>query len=82
MGKVSTEDRQRFYRSLNARGWKVNEAGSDKIPPETPELARSIGEMLISKAGLSREQAATLIGHRTAANETIFLAPEKHLRAV
>jgi hypothetical protein len=38
--------------------------------------------MLISKAGLSREEAAALIGHRIAANETVFLSPEKRLRAV
>lgn len=82
MGKVSTGDRQRFYRSMNARGWKVNEPGSDRIPPETPELAQSIGEMLVSKAGLSREEAAGLIGHRVADNETVFLSPQKRLRAI
>jgi Zn-dependent peptidase ImmA (M78 family) len=44
MGKVSAEERQRFYRQMNSRGWKTREPGSDLLTPERPELATSIGK--------------------------------------
>lgn len=82
MGKVTAEERQRFYRSMNSRGWKKTEPGSDKVPPETPELARSIGEALVTRGGLSRSEVAHLTGRRSADDETVFLPPEKRLRAI
>ena len=82
LGKVTSADRQRFYRGLNSRGWKKTEPGSDRIPIETPELARSIGEMLVTKGGLTRDEAANLVGRRTASNETVFLPLAHRLRAV
>jgi Zn-dependent peptidase ImmA (M78 family) len=31
-GRVSNDERQRFYSGLNARGWKINEPGADLVP--------------------------------------------------
>ena len=82
MGKVSSTERTSFYRMLNARGWKRVEPGSDDIAPETPELARNIGQTLMERGGLSRKEVAQLTGRRGAANESIFLPPETRLRAL
>jgi Zn-dependent peptidase ImmA (M78 family) len=80
--KVSAADRTRFYRTMNARGWRRHEPGADGIPDERPELAHTIGQTLITCGGLSRDEAARLTGRRNAGNETVFLPPEKRLRAV
>ena len=53
-GRVNAADRQRFYTSLNARGWKVNEPGGELIPEERPELAASIADALSRKGLVTR----------------------------
>lgn len=82
MGKVSSAERTSFYRMLNARGWKRIEPGSDEIAPESPELARTIGQTLMKCGGLSRDEVARLNGRRQAASECTFLPPETRLRAL
>lgn len=59
--KATKDDRARFYRQLNSKGWKVHEPGSDTLPPETPVLAASIGRQL-ADAGLTRHEIHLLIG--------------------
>ncbi len=81
-GKVTAADRQRFYRTMNARGWRRNEPAADAITNETPELARSIGQTLLDTAGLTRDEVARLTGLRGAAAETVFLPPDTRLRAL
>lgn len=80
--KVSSAERTSFYRTLNARGWKRIEPGSDEVAPETPQLARNIGQTLMNRGGLSRDEVARLTGRRGAANESTFLPPETRLRAL
>lgn len=80
MGKVSAEDRQRFYRQLNSRGWKTREPGTDLIPAETPELASSIGRTL-DKSGLTDREIRQLIGVGVQ-TETVFREKSRALRAV
>lgn len=80
MGKVSSDDRQRFYRQLNSRGWKAREPGSDLIPAETPELASSIGRTL-DKSGLTDREIRQLIGVGLH-TETAFTEKSRALRAV
>ena len=82
LGKATSTDRQRFYRNMNARGWRRNEPAADAIADETPELARTIGQTLLNTAGLSRDEVARLTGRREAAGEVIFLPPEARLRAL
>lgn len=80
MGKVSADERQRFYRQMNSRGWKTREPGSDILPPETPELAASVGRRL-DQSGLTQREIQLLIGAREG-HATPFDAPRRTLRAV
>lgn len=70
MGRVTPEDRQRFYRQMNSRGWKTREPGSDLLPKESPELAVSIGRRLI-KTGLTQAETQQLVGARPG-HQTLF----------
>ncbi|WP_300591227.1 XRE family transcriptional regulator [Microbacterium sp.] len=80
LGKVSSEDRQRFYRQMNSRGWKTREPGSDLLAAETPELARSIGRTL-DGSGLTDGEIRQLIGVGPHA-ATVFRDKPRTLRAV
>ncbi len=80
MGKVTREDRSRFYRALNARGWKVREPGSEYLPPETPELAAAVGDQLRG-ARLRDEEICQLVGVRDLAG-TPFASKRPRLQAV
>jgi hypothetical protein len=82
LGKVTGVDRQRFYRTMTARGWRRNEPAAEAIADETPELARTIGQSLLTTAGLTRDEIARLTGRRNAAAEVVFLPPETRLRAL
>jgi len=80
LGKVTSDDRQRFYRQLNSRGWKTREPGSDLLAAETPELAHSIGRTL-DRSGLTDGEIRQLIGVG-AQTETVFREKTRALRAV
>lgn len=80
MGKVTADDRQRFYRQMNSRGWKTREPGSDLLSPEAPELAASIGRQL-DKTGLTQLEIRQLIGVR-GDSRTPFDVPGRLLRAL
>jgi Zn-dependent peptidase ImmA (M78 family)/DNA-binding XRE family transcriptional regulator len=80
MGKATAEERQKFYRQINGRGWKTREPGSDLLPPETPELAVSVGRRL-DESGLTRREILRLVGARDG-HPTPFDAPRRALRAV
>ena len=80
MGRATVEERQRFYRQMNSRGWKTREPGSDLLPSETPELAASVGRRL-DESGLTRSEILRLIGAR-AERETPFVSPKRALHAV
>jgi Zn-dependent peptidase ImmA (M78 family)/plasmid maintenance system antidote protein VapI len=82
LGKATGVDRQKFYRSMNARGWRRNEPAAEAIADETPELARTIGQTLMTTAGLSRDEVARLTGRRSGGEEAVFLPPETRLRAL
>ncbi len=80
MGKVTPEERQRFYRQMNSRGWKTREPGTELLAPERPELATSVGRRL-DQSGLTRREIQILIGARDG-HSTPFDAPGRALRAV
>lgn len=71
LGTVDRSERDRFYRRLRDKGWKVTEPGSDTLPPEQPELAVSVGRRLLD-AGLERDEVAAIVGVAPGA-ETPFL---------
>ncbi|MDP2289285.1 MAG: ImmA/IrrE family metallo-endopeptidase [Actinomycetota bacterium] len=64
LGFVSSVDRTRFYKAMNARGWKANEPGGEYVPRETPRLALHIGDELLAR-GYSREEIANIAGYRS-----------------
>ncbi|MGW0250121.1 helix-turn-helix domain-containing protein [Nocardia goodfellowii] len=76
LGRVTSADREKFYRSMNARGWKANEPGADRIPPESPELARSTGAALL-ETGLDRAEVLRLTGSANSRDTDPF-APAPH----
>ncbi|MHB1711585.1 MAG: ImmA/IrrE family metallo-endopeptidase [Acidimicrobiales bacterium] len=73
-------ERTSFYKAMNARGWKTKEPGSDAIPPERPQLPRSIGDALRSK-GLTDDEIDTLAGY-AAGRENPFQPVTRHLQVV
>jgi Zn-dependent peptidase ImmA (M78 family)/plasmid maintenance system antidote protein VapI len=82
LGKVTSAERTKFYRMLNARGWKRTEPGSDQITPETPQLAQTIGRTLLERGGMNRDEVARLTGRLDSAKESIFLPPDTRLRVL
>lgn len=79
-GKATAGDRDRFYRQLSRRGWKLREPGSDLLARETPELAESVGRRL-ADSGLAPEEILRLVGARED-HSTPFSAPRRSLRSV
>lgn len=80
LGKVDADDRQKFYRQLNSRGWKTREPGSDQIVAETPSLVQAIREQLGS-SGLDQAEISHLVGKR-AGERSPFTMQQRILRAV
>ncbi|WP_280184530.1 helix-turn-helix domain-containing protein [Nocardia gipuzkoensis] len=80
-GRATSDERQRFYKGLNARGWKTSEPGADLVPDERPELAASIVEALQGK-GLSREEIAQLTGMSWVSDGDPFTPASRGLRMV
>ncbi|MDQ1293744.1 MAG: hypothetical protein QG608_1625 [Actinomycetota bacterium] len=80
LGKATSEERQKFYRQMNSRGWKTREPASDLLPPETPELAMSVGRRL-DESGLTQSEIQKLVGARDG-HPTPFVPPRRTLKAV
>lgn len=81
VGKVTKDERTKFYKAMNARGWRTNEPASEAIPPESPRLAESIGTRLLD-AGLNAKEIAHLTGVPDSEVAWPFLSEGPRLRAV
>jgi len=81
LGKATAEERQKFYRQMNTRGWKTREPNSDLLPPETPELAASVGRHL-DESGLTEQEIRSLVGARSGQSTPFVRARRTTLRAV
>ena len=66
---------------LNAKGIRRREPASDEIAPESPRLARHIGEALRDR-GLAPDEVAELAGFADASSDTLFQQPTRGLRMV
>ena len=62
MKLVTPESRTKFYKMMNARGWKANEPGTEFLVTEKPSLPTHIGNTLKSK-GFSEQRAAAIAGY-------------------
>jgi Zn-dependent peptidase ImmA (M78 family)/DNA-binding XRE family transcriptional regulator len=80
LGLVTPTARARFYRMMNARGWKSREPGGDMIALEHPQLARHIGETLVS-SGLSEDEINYAAGY-VATDDNPFQSASARLRVV
>ncbi|MGO2932633.1 ImmA/IrrE family metallo-endopeptidase [Microbacterium sp.] len=81
MGKATADERQKFYRQMNSRGWKTREPGSDLLAPERPELAISVGRQL-DQSGLTRSEIQHLLGTRDEQASPFYAPRHGTLRAV
>lgn len=81
LGLVTKDDRVKFYKAMNARGWKVTEPGSDRLPPERAEMVDAIADALRAK-GLSIEDVAEATGFDVEAKDNPFLGVKRHLQVV
>jgi Zn-dependent peptidase ImmA (M78 family) len=80
MGLVSAESRTKFYKAMNARGWKTNEPGIESIAREKPGLPAHVGKALKSR-GFTDNQVAAIAGYANPADNP-FRPEGGRLRAV
>lgn len=81
LGMATQAERTKFYKSMNARGWKVKEPGSDRLTHEHPQMIAAIAEAL-RKKGLSLEDIAEVTGFDVSARDNPFLPSVRRLQAV
>jgi Zn-dependent peptidase ImmA (M78 family)/DNA-binding XRE family transcriptional regulator len=58
---LTSTQRMSFYKALNARGWKVNEPGSENLIREAPSLPARVGAAMAAR-GLPDEAIAAAAG--------------------
>lgn len=80
LGRATASQRATFYKTMNARGWRRNEPGSDALPIEQPALVEHIARNLIDR-GFTSEAIAALCGYTTA-DECPFIPPPRGLQLV
>jgi Zn-dependent peptidase ImmA (M78 family) len=62
LGLVGSDERRRFYQTLNARRWKKSEPYSEHIPEEAPRFARHLSKADIAEmAGLTDFHGSPLL---------------------
>lgn len=81
LGKMSGEQRTKFYKTLNRRGWKVLEPDSERLPRETPELLSSIEAELLG-AGFNQDDFPRFTGVDLSHPDSLFAATPAGLHAV
>jgi Zn-dependent peptidase ImmA (M78 family) len=80
LGLVTSEARTKFYKMMNARGWKTNEPDIEYIAVEKPALPVHIGNALRTR-GLTDEEAARIAGYAEP-SENPFRPESNRLRVV
>ncbi len=80
LGVLGSRERTALYKRLSQLGWRTAEPISD-LPPEQPQLARSVGAALLER-GLSGEDVAQLAGFAAPSDGNPFLPTVRHLRVI
>ncbi|AWG57923.1 helix-turn-helix domain-containing protein [Mycobacteroides abscessus] len=80
MKLVTPESRTKFYKMMNARGWKTNEPGGEFLADEKPSMPAAIGQALKGR-GFTAQQAAAIAGYVNPADNPFQPEPSR-LRAV
>jgi Zn-dependent peptidase ImmA (M78 family)/transcriptional regulator with XRE-family HTH domain len=81
LGTISASQRTSLYKQVSARGWRTAEPASDAIPPEHPQLTRSIAEAFEAR-GFSAEDIAAVTGYAVDRADNPFRLERRPLRAV
>ncbi|MGU3435018.1 XRE family transcriptional regulator [Actinomycetes bacterium M1A6_2h] len=80
LGTITGVERTRLYKMLSARGFRTNEPGSDRIPPEEPRLQQHLRSTLEAK-GLDGTEIAHIVGYDQDSTNTL-LPSKPRLRVV
>ncbi|MEP9394014.1 XRE family transcriptional regulator [Gordonia sp. VNK1] len=80
LGTITNVERTRLFKMLSAKGFRITEPGSDRIPPETPRLQRHLRSTLEAK-GLTAAEIAHITGYHSDADNRL-LPTTAPLRAV
>ena len=80
MKLVTPDTRTKFYKMMNARGWKTKEPGIEFLAKEKPSLPTAIGKVLNSR-GFTEQQAAEIAGYADPADNP-FRPDNARLRIV
>lgn len=78
LGLASSDERRRFYQTLNARRWKKVEPYSEHIPDERPRFARHLVDALLDR-GLSQADVAEMAGLTDFHGSPLLAGPENGL---
>jgi Zn-dependent peptidase ImmA (M78 family) len=78
LGLASSDERRRFYQTLNARRWKKVEPYSEHIPDERPRFARHLVDALLDR-GLSHADVAEMAGLTDFHGSPLLSGPENGL---
>jgi Zn-dependent peptidase ImmA (M78 family) len=82
LGTITAGQRTSFYKMMSARGWRQREPRSDDLPLETPELATSVADALVSR-GLTDAEIATMAGFASPDDNTLFVpSSRRRLHAI
>lgn len=80
LGCATPAQRATFYKTMNARGWRRNEPGSESLAVETPALAEHISRALVDR-GFTPENIASMCGYATV-DACPFVPPARGLQLV
>lgn len=81
LGLINTTARTQFYKMMSARNWRTREPGSDRLPPERPEMTYQIADSILSR-GLTKSELATMAGFARAEDNTLFRPTDRRLHAI
>ncbi|MBM7367457.1 Zn-dependent peptidase ImmA (M78 family) [Gordonia hydrophobica] len=80
LGTITDAERTRLFKMLSAKGYRIDEPGSDRIPPEVPRLREHL-RLALESRGHGDKDIAAIVGYASARDNTLLPAP-KRLRAV
>jgi Zn-dependent peptidase ImmA (M78 family)/DNA-binding XRE family transcriptional regulator len=80
MKLITPESRTKFYKMMNARGWKTNEPDVEFIVREKPSMPTHIGQAMKSR-GFTEQQAAEVAGYANPSDNP-FRPEQVRLRAL
>jgi len=72
LGHTTSAQRASLYKQISARGWRLDEPGSDDLAPETPRLASHIADTFLAK-GLDATDLAQAAGFTDSTVNNIFV---------